>query len=224
MRWMQLGLCLAIAVGPFGVASAQEAPDAMEARLRDALRGATVQVRSLEDQLAQLQAQQAEASKQNELLQGQVDSLTKQLAAAPSGDSAVPQKANAERATAAYEQAVADFNRKLSDQNNTIGQLSETVDKWKAAYEEAVSVARNKEGERAQLAARVQGVSKQATDCEAKNTALVKVADEILDRYEHISVGEVLAAREPFVGTKRVELENIAQDYHDKILDQKASP
>jgi len=45
-----------------------------------------------------------------------------------------------------------------------------------------------------------------------------------LQRYHGLGVDDVIGAWEPFVGTKRVELQNLAQDYGDKISDNKAEP
>jgi hypothetical protein len=50
------------------------------------------------------------------------------------------------------------------------------------------------------------------------------LSNEILTRYEKFSLGEALAAREPFIGLTRVKLENLTQDYSDKISKQQAKP
>ena len=58
-------------------------------------------------------------------------------------------------------------------------------------------------------------------DRERKNAELFKLGNEILTRYEKFGLGDALAAREPFTGLARVKLENLVQDYQDKIADQK---
>jgi chromosome segregation ATPase len=183
-----------------------------ETRLRDALRNAISQVRTLEDERAALQAKQAESDKQVQALQAQVDQLSKDGGGK-----------TAKKDEAAYDEAVAEFNRRLSSQNDTIGKLDGAIDKWKAAYNEALSAARAKEAERAKLATQIGDLTQRATSCEAKNAELFKVGNEILDRYKNVSFGDVLADREPFIGTSRVKLQNIVQDYEDKLLDQKAT-
>jgi chromosome segregation ATPase len=192
----------------------------MEAQLRAALRGTTTQLRDLQDEQATSQAKQAELTKQNEALRQQVETLTRQLAG-PSG-SAPGAKPTLDRA--ALDQAVNEFNHKIAAQNETIGQLNDALEKWKSAYNEAASVARSKEAERVQLSAKVDGATQQETSCEAKNTALFKIGNEILDRYQHMDLGDVLGSREPFTGIERVKLQNIVQDYHGKLLDQKVGP
>ncbi len=57
--------------------------------------------------------------------------------------------------------------------------------------------------------------------CRHKNVSLFNTANEILDRYESYALGKALGAREPFIGTTRVKIENQVQGYKDRILDQR---
>ena len=61
-------------------------------------------------------------------------------------------------------------------------------------------------------------------DREAKNRELYRLANEILTRYEKFGLGDALAAREPFTGITRTKLENLVQDYSDKIADARVQP
>ena len=83
-------------------------------RLREALRSATGQVRSLEDQRGALQAKQAVAERDRDRLQKQSDAL----------------KAQVKDAEQANQQAVEEFNQRLAERD-------ESLEKWKSAYEEA---------------------------------------------------------------------------------------
>ena len=67
-------------------------------------------------------------------------------------------------------------------------------------------------------------LERRISNLEAKNITLIELSDEILTRYKEFSLGEALKAKEPFVGTTRVKLENFAQDYKYKIRDQRANP
>ncbi|HSZ74298.1 MAG TPA: hypothetical protein VK779_05715, partial [Rhizomicrobium sp.] len=60
--------------------------------------------------------------------------------------------------------------------------------------------------------------------CEAKNDKLLAVGKEILDAYSKFSFNDAVFANEPFIGERRVELENLAQDYGDKLYDGKFDP
>ncbi len=203
-----LTLALAGLAAPAGAADGDA-----EARLRDALRQAITQVRSLEDSQAALQARQSELEKER-------DGLRQQLEAAAKGGG---KRADAETAQAQGEAMAAEFNRRLAAENAQAVQLNETLEKWKAAYTQAAEVARAKEAERLRLAGERDGLDKRASSCEVKNAALFKLGNEILDRLKAVDVAEAMAAHEPFVGTKRVELQNLAQDELDKLLDQRVS-
>ena len=41
---------------------------------------------------------------------------------------------------------------------------------------------------------------------------------------EQITIGEMIVAREPLLGARRVEIQNLLQDTHDMMLNQKATP
>jgi hypothetical protein len=54
-------------------------------------------------------------------------------------------------------------------------------------------------------------------DCSANNKALHTLGQELLQRYADKGVGQVLWQAEPFLQFKRVALENLKQDYQDKL-------
>jgi chromosome segregation ATPase len=183
-----------------------------QAKLRDALRNAISQVRGLEDERAALQAKQAESDQAIAALKAQVDTLSKQVA----GPDTVKK--------ADFDRMQADDAAKLAAQAQAQAKLNETLEKWKAADKEAVDAAKAKETERALAAGERQLFLKRATICEAKNAQLFAIGTELLNRLKSIGVGDVVGKLEPFVGAKRVELQNLAQDYQDKLLDQKVTP
>jgi chromosome segregation ATPase len=170
-------------------------------RLREALRSTTAQLRSLEDQRAVLQAKQAEAERERDRLRRQTELL----------------KGQVKDAEQAYRQAVEDFNRRLAERD-------ETLEKWKSAYGEAATVARTRDAERAKFESEAATLKANFKSCEAKNTQLNKVSQEILARYETLTPMDHLGIRDPVFGVRRVEHQNNVQDYRDKILDQKVQP
>ena len=93
----------------------------------------------------------------------------------------------------------------------------------KATGREHAHLARAKEDERAKLAVEVLVLKRTVADRESKNIALFNLAIEVLDRFENYALGKALAAREPFIGTTRVKVENLVQGYKDKILDNRIS-
>jgi chromosome segregation ATPase len=195
----RLRFCLVVA---FAVATSTAArADAESDRLREALRTATAQSRSLEDQRAALQAKLTAAEQERDRLRKQNEAY----------------RAQVKEAEQAYRQAVKDFNERLAERDDSL-------EKWKSAYGEAATVARTKDAERARFEGEAAAFKASAKACEAKNVQLLKVANDVVTQYEAMSPFEKILDHDPVFGLKRVEHQNAAQDFRDKILEQKAKP
>ena len=197
MRHLPIVILVALLVALPALAHAQSETD----RLREALRSATAQLRSLEDQRAALQARQAVAERDRDRLQKENDAF----------------KAQVKDAEQAYQRAIEDFNQRLAERD-------ETLEKWKGAYEDAANVARSKDAERAKSESEATALKASSKSCEAKNAQLFKASNEMLTYFKSMNLLDAIAVREPVFGIKRVELQNALQDFRDKILDQKVKP
>jgi chromosome segregation ATPase len=195
-RWQ---FCLAVGLAVMVSAPAFTQSDSE--RLRDALRTATAQARSLEDQRTALQAKLTAAEQERDRLRKQSDAF----------------KAQVKEAEQAYRQAVKEFNDRLAERD-------ETLEKWKSAYSEAAAVARAKDAERTRFEGEATTLKANNKASEAKNAQVVKVGQEIVKQYEDMNPMEKIWDHEPVFGLKRVEHENAAQDFRDKILGQKVKP
>jgi len=189
-------------------ARAADAPPDGEARLREALKNATLQFRAVEAERTNLQTANTALTEDKRVLTERFETLRKQTVA--------------ERATS--EKAMAALKAETAAQEAEVARLKEALEKAESAGKQTAALAAAKETERARLAADLLVFERKVADRETKNLALFKLGTEILARYEKFSLGEALAAREPFVGTMRTKLENLAQDYQDKLLDQRAKP
>jgi chromosome segregation ATPase len=187
-----------------GTLRAADQANSPEERLRGLLRSTMLQLRDAQNQAATLQTAQTESEKEKKALSDRVDELTKQAAA--DKDSST--------------KTIADLNTKVADQNTFITQLKDALEKWKATYNQAVTVANTKEAQRARLESQVIVLQRRIDDAETKNLALYKIGKEVLGRYQKFGLGTAITAREPFVGITRVKLENLVQDYSDKLSDQ----
>jgi chromosome segregation ATPase len=175
--------------------------DADGDRLREALRNAIMQQRALEDQRNALQAKLTEAESARARLEGQIKTA----------------KAEVKAAEKAHREAVEEFNQRLADRD-------QTLEKWKVAYEEAADVARAKDAERQKQEAQAASFKASLKACKTKNTELAKIGRELLQHYESANFADLAMASEPLTGVRRVEIQNLLQDYNDKILDQKVTP
>jgi chromosome segregation ATPase len=196
MRHLRLSLVVALTV----LSSTAARSDAESDRLREALRNATAQSRSLEDQRAALQAKLTAVEQERDRLRKQNEAY----------------RAQVKEAEQAYRQAVKDFNERLTERD-------ESLEKWKSAYGEAATVARTKDAERARFESEAAAFKTSSKACVAKNAQLVKVGNDIVRQYEEMNPMEKIWDHEPVFGLKRVEHQNAAQDFRDKVLDQKVT-
>ena len=197
MRIALFVLMMVVGALSSGTASAQSETD----RLREALRSATAQTRALEDQRTALQAKVADADREKAAAKKEVDDLKAQL-----------KKADKE-----HRDAVDEFNQRLAERD-------ETLEKLKSAYEEAATVARTKDAERAKFEGEATAYKASTKSCIAKNTLLVKAGKEMVQRYKDLTIGEIVVSREPMIQQRRVEIQNQLQESQDKFLDQKVNP
>jgi chromosome segregation ATPase len=63
----------------------------------------------------------------------------------------------------------------------------------------------------------VVGQAQQLETCESHNVKLLQVNRDLLGQYENKGFFDSLMQREPIIGLKGVELENILQDYQDRL-------
>jgi chromosome segregation ATPase len=120
--------------------------------------------------------------------------------------------------------AIADFKSRNPELAPALDQYATDIQLWTTGYVQYVRLQKKTESQRAGLAAQVPVLRQLLADREAKNVALYKLGDDILTRYEKFGLGDALAAKEPFVGMSRVRLENLVQDYKDKLRDQIVIP
>ena len=190
---------------------AAEPPDP-SLKLRAQLKEVVLQLRSAQTTAANAQAAQAAAEAKGKELEGKIVELEKSAIT-------LTNRSNTEKAAA--ETSITSLNGKLAERDARIVQFTEALEKWKAGYQKAAEVARTREDERAKLSSELTAAKLTIADRERKNISLFNTANEILNRFENYALGKALSAREPFIGTTRVKVENLVQGYQDKILDQR---
>jgi chromosome segregation ATPase len=186
-----------------------------ESRLRDALRSTMQQVQDAQGQVATLQAAQAQSDKDNADLKTKIDALNAQI-------TTLTQQSADDKA--ASDKALADLKSQNAGLTAQIAKLNDAIASWEKDDKQYVQLAKDKEAARAQLAVQVILLQRTIDDRETKNLQLFLLANEILTRYEKYGLGEALEAKEPFTGLTRVKLQELVQDYQDKISDQRVTP
>ena len=179
-----------------------------EDRLRQSLRDTMLQLRQAQTDLANLQATQAAQADDEKALKDQVALLTKH---------------SAEDRSAA-EKTIEALKTKQASEAAEITRLNGVLAEWKAAGEKLNAAIRASETEKAKAVADATMLDRKVEDLKAKNAELYRLGKEILKRYQNFTLGDQFQAREPFIGTTRVYLENLIQDTDDQLQAQKAKP
>jgi chromosome segregation ATPase len=194
---MVKALALIVVGGFLQVLAASPAPaQSLEDRLRDQLRATLNELHDAQSEQATLQAQKAAAEQER-------DALKAELAKAQA------KVANAGEIAAAKAQAQA---------------LATQLAQYKTAADQAHGTAQQVQADRDKLQASLAESQKVLGACEDKNTKLLKVGNDILDAYQQFDLGDAIGANEPFISIHRVELENMAQDFDDRLHEGKFDP
>jgi chromosome segregation ATPase len=158
------------------------------------------QLRSTLNELHQLQDQQAALQTQKTAAELERDALKVQLAAAKA------QLSHAGR------------------NNGQIAALEAQLAREKDSIVEATGAAQQAQSDHDKLATGFADAQKKLGVCEDKNASLFKLGNDILDAYQSFDLGDAIGANEPFIGIKRVQLENMAQDFDDRLHTDKYDP
>lgn len=209
MKSKFIALALLAAILP---ATAQDADPT--AKMREQLRSTILQLRKAQTDAVNAQAMQVASEAKIKEFEEKVKQLEARIVLL--AKDADIDKTNSEK-------TIAKLNNTVADRDKRIVQFEEALAKWKDGYEKAAAVARTKEDERATLASEAIVLKRTIADRETKNVALFHTANDILTRFENYSLGKALSAREPFIGTTRVKVENLVQGYKDKIVENRIS-
>ena len=105
--------------------------------------------------------------------------------------------------------------KKSSD--SALAKSRESIAALNADMQQAMQNLRRTESEKNLLQETVVSQAQQIETCESHNVKLLQVNHDLLGQYEKKGFFDSLMQREPIIGLKGVELENIVQDYQDRL-------
>lgn len=201
-------LSLALMLCMAGVSLHAEASDKKAGREREALRRVQQQLVQAQGQIATLEQEKAKLSEDlgksqaaSKAAEGQAVSLQREVKAGKQQQSSQAKElvlVKAESSTTV--QQLADMRKSLDETTQALKQA--TADKNNLE----VIKSRNE---------------REIGACESKNMALYGLGRSLMERFEHKTCGEILVQSDPFSGLKKVEIENLLEEYRDKLDDQK---
>jgi chromosome segregation ATPase len=161
--------------------------------------------------LRQISAERDAARAENAKLQAEIEELQEKLDKAESrqtrleksldstGDVLDKYKENSEKLR----------ERILKDRERTL----ELVEKFK----DTIKVLRTIEHDKSTLQASLDQREQRLQECEAKNLKMYQANLDLLDQYENKGAWDALMQKEPVTGLKRVEVENIVENYKNLL-------
>jgi chromosome segregation ATPase len=211
----RLALLACLIVPLMLIAGRVAAADPEVEALREQLRSTVLQLRQLQDQQATNAAPPAVA------VGPDAEGLKAKLAAAEAALRAT------RRSVAAMPGLKASLAKAQADNTALTAAAAANgaeLEKYKAAFAQADAAQRGLAGERDHLKAQLVQASAILAACQAKNVRLTAFAEDLLAAYGKVGFRQVLAAREPILGLKRVQLENIAQEREDTVRADHCDP
>jgi len=158
-------------------------------------------------QLQQVTGEKTALQAENAKLKQELEQVRKELGAASSAKTAAESKAKMLQTSASRgEQSSKQADEQLE---RTRGQLQEVVTRFR----ETAQTLRDVETDRATVKNQLASQQRDFKTCVDRSAGLYNLNTEILDRMEHRGFWSGLAEREPFTRLKRVELENLIDNY-----------
>jgi len=201
-------LSLALLLCMAGLAPHAEASDKKASREREALRRVQLQLSQVQGELAAAEQEKARLAADLEKAQASSKAETDKVAHLKHGLGASKQQlASVTTELAQVKDELATTAQHLAETQKTLAETTRTLQQTEAEKRNLETIkARNE---------------RDITSCEHRNLALYALGRSLMDRFEHKSCGETLAEKEPFTGLKKVETENLLEEYRDKLDDQK---
>jgi predicted nucleic acid-binding Zn-ribbon protein len=204
--WGALSLALLLCMA--GVSLHAEASDKKASRERAALRRVQQQLSQVQGQISALEQEKAKLAEDLDKAQESsvtMNSKAKQLQRELDAGKQRQTSLGDELAHAREELAAA--TRNLAETRNTLAETTRTLQQTESEKRDLQAIKAFKERE--------------ISSCEGKNVALYELGRSLMERFEHKSCGEALIQNEPFTGLKKVETENLLEEYRDKLDEQR---
>lgn len=185
-----------------------------DAAVQQVLRKAQGALRQLAQEKSQLEADNAALQKDKATLQEQVAKLeatVKQLE---------PLQGEVEKQKA----ALAALQTEKAGLEGQITQSREREQGLHGKIKDIVTKAKAIQGDNLLLVQAVKEREEWIGQCQQKNAAIVQTGEDLVQRYQDKGFWDELGDVEPLTGIGKVNTENVAQDYHFKLQDLKATP
>ena len=221
MRNLPLSRMLLVSVGMvLCVASthAQEASSRQASRDRELLRRAQAAQKQAEEALGALQQEKAKLEATLAEIRGK---------AAAAGELASKEKARAAKLAVSSESYAKEKEQLLGERTSLSSRVARLEAELAQARAQLVSTEKalaDKGTELTRLQSSSSRTESSLATCNEKNTELYAVARELSDKYRDVGVWDVMRRREPFTGKRQVEVENLLEEFRDRVDAARVAP
>jgi chromosome segregation ATPase len=133
---------------------------------------------------------------------------------------------------------ISGLENRASNSDNRVKEFSGVIAKLKEEYEDLekkhrkaimnrenriAEITDEKEKMESELRNTLDAVHRQVDRCESHNARLCVIASELVEKYKNKGVMTSILQEEPFTQIEKVEMENLLQEYRDKIETQRLS-
>jgi chromosome segregation ATPase len=168
-----------------------------------------------QEALRQAQSDNADLARAKTDAEQKLKAATTQLDALQSGSKAAQASLNAKLASSQSTQD--DLTHKLSEAGE---KLAATSTKLNDTTKQLAA----RDGELAQVKKGLEASQADNSSCEAKNLKLYGYAQDVLQAYRTKGVWAALSQKDPVLGLKDVDVQNVVQEYQLKFASQKIKP
>jgi len=183
------------------------ADDPAVQRAREMLRRTQEALRQAQSDNADLQRAKAEAEQKLQATVKELETAKHNKAAQAAFDAKLTAAATAQ----------AELTRKLAE-------ATEQVNAGNARIGETAKQLAARDAELEQARHLLEQSKRETASCETKNVTLYGYAEAVLDKYKNKGVWASLSQKDPVLGLKNVDVENVVQEYQLKFDSQKVKP
>lgn len=196
-------LCIAALMSATAHAASKKDPN------KEALRRMQMQVKQAQDEKAALEQEKTALGQELETLRKKTVEIESATARANRG------KVAAEKETEALKREKAELGEKITQLEKQLGESQQSLRDTRQSLQGETS-------QRQRLEQDLGVRDRELGACETKNAKLYRYQVELIDRAQSQGSFSALLAAEPFTQIKRVEIENILEEYRDKIDAERA--
>lgn len=172
----------------------------------------------LMQQMQQLASERTSLQAENAKLKKELDDMRKERDALKNGQAALVHRVQSS------ESLLKEGAARNQSSAQELAQTKEKTQQLVAKFRETLQSMREIETDRTTVKQTLATRDQELKTCIDRNMALYKLNDEVLTRLEHQGAWSRVARAEPFTQIKRVELENLVDEYKSRADDQRATP